>query len=447
MSTFADYNFAGFINSALKEIGFKDPTPVQKKVIPDINAGHDVIVQSQTGSGKTHAYLLPLINHLEKSDDLQIVITAPSRELSYQIKAAAEQIVQKAGYQIRVDLFVGGTDKNKQIERLEKHQPQIAIGTPGRILDLIKGHYLLVNTVQSFVIDEADMTLDMGFLDTVDKIASAMPEKLQIMVFSATIPPKLEPFLRKYMHEPKVERIEVPTVIAPTIDNWVLYTHGRERSEVLYQILTIGQPYLALIFANTKEKVDEVYDFLRGKGLNVSRIHGGLTPRERKRTMRQIENMEYQYVVASDLAARGIDIPGVSHVINYEIPTDDEFFVHRVGRTGRNGMHGLAITLCDPDEEPRIKELEHLGIKFKPKEIKHGDVVDTYMRDRRNSRSARNQKLDTKLVGYVKKEKRKRKPGYKKKIRQAIKNDRQQKRKIAERTERNRIKKMRRNNH
>ncbi|MCO6541446.1 DEAD/DEAH box helicase [Bombilactobacillus bombi] len=442
MATFAEYHWPNFINSALTKINFQHPTPVQEQVIPIIMAGRDVITQAQTGSGKTHAYLLPLLSQITSDLQVQLVITAPSRELAYQIRTAAETIIQQAPQTLHIGFYVGGTDKQKQIKHLQQWQPQIVIGTPGRIWDLINNHVLQVQTVKYFVIDEADMTLDMGFLPSVDKIASSMPQKLQTLVFSATIPQKLQPFLKKYLHQPVIERLEVPTIIAPNIDNWALFTKGRDKNAVLYQLLTLGQPYLALIFANTIKSVDQIYDYLAAQGLKVAKIHGDLTPRERKRTMKAVEQMEYQYVVASDLAARGIDIPGVSHVINAEIPNEDEFFVHRVGRTGRNQMSGIAITLYGPDEEDKIAHLEQLGIKFSYKEIKNKEITTAKPHDRRKQRTAHNQTLDPTLKGLVKKEKRKKKPGYRKKIKQAIQNDRQQKRKLEQRSERQRLRKL-----
>ena len=432
MSTFADYNFAPFLQQALAQIKFTKPTPVQQQVIPVINAGRDAVVQAQTGSGKTHAYLLPLLNQLTTAPVVQIVITAPSRELAYQIRLAAEQLLQPAAHTWKIGFYVGGTDKQHQIASLRKQQPQIVIGTPGRILDLLKSQHLLVNTTQHLVIDEADMTLDMGFLNDVDRIASAMPAQLQMLVFSATIPQKLQPFLKKYLHQPQNIQLTVPTIIAPNITNWALFTRGRDRKQVLYQVLTMGQPYLALIFANTKMAVTEIYEYLAARGLNVTQIHGDLPARTRRRTMKAIENMEYQYVVASDLAARGIDIPGVSHVINAEIPREDEFFIHRVGRTGRNQMSGLAITLFDPDEIDKISHLEELGIKFVIKQIKNHEFVD-YQLNQRRQRRAQSSALDPGLRGLVKKQQQKKKPGYRKKIKQAIKTDRAQKRKLAQR--------------
>lgn len=431
--TFKDFNFKPFINRVLQELGFREPTAVQSRLIPVILKGKSVVGKSQTGSGKTHTFLLPIFQKITAATNVQAIITTPSRELAYQIYDAAKQIASFADQTISVQNYVGGTDKQRQIEKLAKHQPQIVIGTPGRILDLINSQALDVHEVSQFVVDEADMTLDMGFLDETDAIASALPKDLQMMVFSATIPEKLQPFLQKYMENPVVEEIKNQTIISDTIDNWLISTKGRDRNQLIYQLLTMGEPYLALIFTNTKERADELTNYLRKNGLKVAKIHGGLQPRERKRIMKSVANLEYQYVVATDLAARGIDIQGVSHVINDDLPTDLEFFVHRVGRTGRNGMKGIAITLYSPNDERKIEELENMGIKFKPKAIKNGEVVGSYDRNRRQKRRRRKDSMDPQLQGMVNKQKEKHKPGYKKKIQRAIKRDQQQKRRIAQR--------------
>ena len=434
--TFAQFGFKPFIDAALKEIGFKEPTEVQARLIPLILKRRSVVGQSQTGSGKTHTFLLPIFQTIDPElTEVQAVITTPSRELAYQIYDAAKQIAKHSEKEILVHNYVGGTDKQRQIEKLEHRQPQIVIGTPGRVLDLMKSQALDVHNASVLVVDEADMTLDLGFLKETDAIASAMPKELQMMVFSATIPDKLKPFLRKYMTDPIVEVVENKNVISPTIDNWLISTKGRDRNQLIYQLLTMGQPYLALVFANTKERVDDLTRYLRSQGLRVAKIHGGIPPRERKRTMREIQNMEYQFVVATDLAARGIDIEGVSQVINDDIPEDLEFFIHRVGRTGRNGMEGTAITLYAPSDDKMIAELEELGISFKEKKLSNGELIDSYDRNRRFKRRTRSNKLDPKIVGMVKKEKKKRKPGYKNKIKRAIKRDEQQKRKLARRQE------------
>lgn len=431
---FKDFNFKPYIQRALDELKFVDPTDVQAKLIPVVRSGRDLVGESKTGSGKTHTFLLPIFEKLdESSDDVQVVITAPSRELGTQIYQATKQIAEHSEQEIRVVNYVGGTDKLRQIEKLKVSQPHIVIGTPGRIYDLVKSGDLAIHKAHTFVVDEADMTLDMGFLDTVDKIAGSLPKDVQILVFSATIPQKLQPFLKKYLTNPVMEKIKTATVIADTIDNWLLSTKGRDKNAQILELSKLMQPYLAMIFVNTKERADELHSYLSSNGLKVAKIHGGIAPRERKRIMNQVKNLEFEYIVATDLAARGIDIEGVSHVINDAIPQDLSFFVHRVGRTGRNGLSGTAITLYQPSDDSDIRELEKLGINFIPKVIKNGEFQDTYDRDRRNNREKSYQKLDTEMIGLVKKKKKKIKPGYKKKIQWKVDEKRRKERRASNR--------------
>lgn len=432
--SFAAFQLQDYLLTAIADKGFKQPTEVQERLIPVIQAGRSVVGQSQTGTGKTHTFLLPIFNQLDlEQQNVQAVITAPSRELATQIYQAAKQLADFSDEEISIMNFVGGTDKLRQVERLATKQPHIVIGTPGRILDLVTSGDLLIHTTQVMVVDEADMTLDLGFLADVDQIAGRMPDNLQMLVFSATIPEKLRPFLRKYMNNPLIEEIKPKTVISETIDNWLISTKGKDVNQIIYQLLTIGHPYLAIVFANTKQRVDEISQYLKNQGLSVATIHGDILPRERKRVMKQIQNLDFQYVVATDLAARGIDIEGVSHVINAEIPDDLEFFIHRVGRTGRNQLPGTAITLYEPSDERKINEIEALGITFKPKEIKNGEVVESYDRNRRQKREKKRDELDTTLIGLVKKKKKKIKPGYKKQIQREIEKSNKQKRKIERR--------------
>ena len=405
---FTDFKFKDYIQEALKEINFIEATEVQEKLIPIVLAGRDLVGESKTGSGKTHTFLLPIFQTLnEDSSNVEVVITAPSRELATQIYHAARQIASHCEKEIRIANYVGGTDKARQIDKLQVAQPHIVIGTPGRIYDLVASGDLAIHKAHTFVVDEADMTLDMGFLTTVDKIASSLPKKLQFLVFSATIPQKLQPFLKKYLSNPVMEQIKTKTVISDTIDNWLVSTKGRDKNEQVYQLTQALQPYLAMIFVNTKDRADDLHAFLVEKGLKVAKIHGGVPPRERKRIMNQVKNLDFEYIVATDLAARGIDIEGVSHVINDAIPQDLSFFVHRVGRTGRNGLPGTAITLYQPSDDSDIRELEKLGIQFVPKVLKAGAIEDTYDRDRRANREKRQEKLDIEMIGLVKKKKKK----------------------------------------
>lgn len=417
--SFEQYQLQPFLMDAIKELGFTEPTEVQKQVIPIIQAGKSVVGKSQTGSGKSHSFLLPLINKINPdSADVQLVITSPSRELSEQLYQAASQLVENAPHEIRISNYVGGTDKKRQLSKLENSQPHIVIGTPGRILDLINEQALKIHTAEAFVVDEADMALDMGFLHEVDQIASRLPKQLKMYVFSATIPQKLQPFLKKYLENPQVINLEPENVIAPTITNYLLATKSKNKMDVLVETLSVGQPYFTLVFANTKQNVNEIALELQKRGIDCAVLHGDVPARERKRIMRRVHNSEYHLMIATDLAARGIDIEGVSHVINYEIPKDSDFFVHRIGRTGRNNLPGTAITLYSPDEDKEVAELESIGITFESVKISEGGFVE--IDDRRQPRVFKNDNRekgnDPHVKGMVKKAKKNIKPAYKRKL-------------------------------
>lgn len=441
---FTDTRLRSEIRQGLAKIGFTKPTPVQEKVIPAMLKGESVIVQAATGSGKTHAYLIPILNAIdEDARYVQAIVTAPSRELADQLYRVARQLRDNSGLNIAIAHLAGGSDRDRQIARFEQNKPQLVIATPGRLLDFADKKILLLDQVKNFVIDEADMTLDLGFLADVDKIAARLPKDVIMSAFSATIPVKLTNFLRKYMAKPEEIVIDNPAVIAPTIKNDLLDIGSKDRKKIVYKLLTMGQPYLALVFANTKQMVDELADYLTKQGLKVAKIHGGITERERKRTLREVRAGQYQYVVASDLAARGIDLPGVSLVINYEIPKDLEFIIHRIGRTGRNGLPGHAVTLVREEEMNRVGALEHMGVHFDFVEIKDGALAPRTHYRRRDNRTAANRQLDPHMRGVVKKVKSKRKPGYKKKIKQAIQEDNRKKRKIEARHEMRHQKRLR----
>lgn len=438
MAKFTDYNLKTEIYQALKAINFKEPTPVQEKMIPVILQGRSVVGQSQTGSGKTHAFLIPIFEKLNLTDEsVQVIITTPSRELAAQINRAAKQIAEMFDEknQPQIGYYVGGTDKSRQTAQLDNKQPQIVIGTPGRIHDLSKNGSLDIHKASTLVIDEADMTLDGGFLPDVDAIAGALPSDLQMMVFSATIPKKLQPFLKKYLNNPIVEEIPSETVIANTITNLLVGTKGKTKDEVVYNLLTMGNPYMALVFTNTKVRAKELTKYLRKQGLKVAEIHGDIQPRERRRVMSAIQRLDYQFVVATDLAARGIDIPGVDLIINDGIPNELEFFIHRVGRTGRNNQTGTAITIYNPDEEDRVDSVEKMGIEFQPKNFSHGELKDGIDRRRRRQRNKSTQKLDPTMLGMVKKKKKHVKPGYKHQIKAAIAKDARFKKRVSDREE------------
>lgn len=422
---FKDLNLQPFLLDAIEELKFSQLTPVQESVIPEALAGKNLVVQSQTGSGKTHSFMLPILNRINPDrPEVQAVITAPSRELAQQLYDVTQQLTSHHPTGIRIENYIGGTDKQRQLDKLGKgKQPQVVIGTPGRIFDLMQENALWVQTASILVVDEADMTMDLGFLTIVDEIASRMPKDLQMMVFSATIPTGLEHFLNKYMQAPQIIEIEPKQVIAETITNYLINTKGRSRKELTYDLLTMGYTYLAIVFTNTKAYADEMSNYLKGRGLKVATLHGDLTSRERSRMMRQIRQLDFQYVIATDLAARGIDIPGVSLVINTEVPQDLEYFVHRVGRTGRQDIEGTAITFVTPDDDESISQLENKGISFELVEYRQGELVPARKRHARKNRSDTISDMDDPTVrGMIKRnQKRKVKPGYKRKLDRQIK--------------------------
>ncbi|PSL41194.1 ATP-dependent RNA helicase CshB [Planomicrobium soli] len=413
MTKFNDYPFKPFLQEAVAKLGFMEPTPIQKEMMPHILKGNSAIGQSHTGTGKTHSFIIPIVERIDvEKKEVQAVIAAPTRELGMQIYNEILKLVE--GSEIEVKSFIGGTDKQRSINKL-KTQPQIVIGTPGRLKDLVNENALLVHTAKILVVDEADLAFDMGFIEEIDQVAAKMQEKLEMYVFSATIPEKLKPFLKKYMESPIHVHIGDKRPTAEGLDFYLVPVRSKKKVERLIDVMDIINPYLAIIFVNTRTNADYVATELSKKGIRVGRIHGDLAPRERVKMMKQIRDLEYQYIVATDLAARGIDIQGVSHVINYELPEDLEFFIHRVGRTARAGMKGLAITLFKPEEEDAIVRVEKMGIPFQQKDIVKGEFVDLKERHSRKNRVRTANAADEKAKSMVHKPKAV-KPGYKKKM-------------------------------
>ncbi|MBU5213438.1 DEAD/DEAH box helicase [Heyndrickxia oleronia] len=430
---FSTFKFKTYIEEAINNLGFYEPTEIQQKMIPTILRGESAVGQSQTGTGKTHAYLLPILEMVDPElQEVQAVITAPTRELANQIY---QEIIKITKYQtdqtIMSKCFIGGTDKQRTIEKLKK-QPQIVVGTPGRIHDLMKEQALFLHTSRILVVDEADIMLDMGFLYEVDQIAGKMPQNLQMLVFSATIPEKLKPFLKKYMENPKYEHVQPTHISAQNIEHNLVPLRSREKIDLLFDMLISYNPYLAIVFTNTKSMADEVADNLLEKGLKVGRIHGDLSPRERTKMMKQIRNLEFQYIVATDLAARGIDIEGVSHVINYELPQDLDFYIHRAGRTARAGYSGIATTIYQPSDEDALNRLEKMGIVFSYKDLQKGEWVSIAERNKRKNRKKQVDEIEEKARNMMKKP-RKVKPGYKKKINQQVEKMKKRERKLQKR--------------
>lgn len=405
-----------FIKKAIEDLGFQKFTEVQEKVIPKARKKNDIIGCSQTGSGKTHSFLIPIFENLDLSNkDVQVVICSPTRELATQIYDVARHIASFSEERIDIRKYSGGSNRNSEIERLKKSQPQIVIGTPGKIVDLsVKENVLNIYKASTFVIDEADMALEVGFLEDIDKMASLMDKELQMMVFSATIPEALRPFLRKYMNSPEEIFIKPKELSSLNIEHVFLPMKSKDRNEVLYKLLKVINPYIGLIFCNKKEQVDALTSDLYQKGYKVSKIHGGVSARERKRIMDRANKAEFQYIICSDIASRGIDIDGVSHVINYDLPKDMEFYVHRTGRTGRANYTGQAITLYTPNDDHYLDFLEGKGIDIVYKEVKNDELVERRERKERQKRELVHAGFDKETLNVKKKNKHV-KPGYKKK--------------------------------
>lgn len=414
---FERFNLKPFIIDAVKQLGFYEPTEIQERLVPVALKGESAVGQSQTGTGKTHSYILPILQKIDpKKQGVQAVITAPTRELANQIYHEILKVTEYCdeNEKISARCFIGGTDKQRTIDRL-KIQPHIAVGTPGRISDLVKEQALFVHSAAMLVVDEADLMLDMGFIEDVDKIAARMPERLQILIFSATIPEKLKPFIKKYMENPKYIHIEPKQIAAGRIDHYLIPARHRSKIDIIHGALQLFNPYLAIVFANTKKMADEAADRLIEKGLKVGRIHGDLPPRERKKVMKQVKDLDFQYIVATDLAARGIDIEGVSHVINLELPSDLDFYIHRVGRTARAGSSGIALTIYEPSDEDALNRLEKIGIDFKDVDIQKGEWIEIGGRNKRKQRKKQEDETGIQAKALVRKPS-KVKPGYKKKL-------------------------------
>ena len=419
MKLFEQYQFQPFVKETIQELNFKSPTNIQKSVIPLVYKYIDVIGISQTGTGKTHAFLIPIMDMIDvEKDCVQAVITAPTRELASQIYEHAKLFV-KHNPDLKVSLIIGGSDKQKAIKKLST-QPHIVIGTPGRIKDLsLDEQALRITTADIFVVDEADMTLEFGYLEDIDAVLSKMKDNLQMMVFSATIPQMLRPFLQKYMKAPKIIEIDEHLSTSRNISHYLVPTKHRQRYEVLKEVMSIIDPYICLIFCNKRNEVEDIAHRLREDGYKVGEIHGNLEPRERRQMMRRIKNMEYQYIVATDIAARGIDIDGASHIINMEFPTELDFYIHRSGRCGRGKYTGECYSMYDTSNQSIVEALEKKGIHFEVKELKGNQFVESKEREKRKSRQKHQTELEQKISSIVRKP-TKVKPGYKKKRKRVI---------------------------
>lgn len=416
--TFKQLGLTDKMLTTVDKLFFKMPTKIQSEAIPNILNGKNLIGHSQTGSGKTHAYLLPILDQIKPNKEkVQVVITAPTRELAIQIH---EEIKVLSNHLNTTDawktkLIIGGTDREKLIKQL-KNPPQIVVGTPGRIFDMVDNSYLSIYETTSFVIDEADLMVEMNFMEAVDKLLVRCQKNVQLLAFSATFPQELQIFLKKYMQQPIYIKID-SNLTPDTLEHRLIDLKHRPLEDKLLDITKIIQPYVALIFVNSKEKADEIYAYLNRMKLNVGVLHGGLSSRERTKVVKDILNLKYEYIVATDLASRGIDIKGTSHVINAELPKETEFYIHRSGRTARAGHEGTVINLYNEGDLLFINKLEEKGINFIFSEIKDGEFAEVKHFNQRAKRKNTSSNIDREAWKMVRK-KRKVKPGYKKKMKQ-----------------------------
>ena len=360
----------------LKKMGIVTPTEVQEKVIPLGFTKKDIVVESQTGTGKTLAFLLPIFQSINKEkEETQALIIAPTRELSMQITNEVEKL-SKDEYSV-LSIF-GGNDVEKHIRKL-KGEPQIIVGTPGRILYHIQRKSLNLSKIKYLIIDEADQMLNMGFIDELNEVIKNVNPSRRTMLFSATIPKGIRTITMKHMKNPTTIRIKKKGLVVENISQLSISTSDINKEEVLEAILNKEKPFMAIVFCNSKDKVKKLYNYLYNKGYVCDELHGDLNPQKRKRVMKDLKDLKTQVLVASDIACRGLDVDGITHIINYDIPKEVELYVHRIGRTGRAGQSGVAITIVEPREQKYMDVIEkEVNAKIKKLYIKNNNEVITY---------------------------------------------------------------------
>lgn len=419
--TFKDLKLKEAIYKSLNDLSFSSPTKIQELIIPKVLKNQNVIGKSSTGTGKTHSFLIPIVQKLdEKLNEVQSVIISPTRELALQLYDETMKLVKYMdGVDVR--LYVGGSNRDAEIKRLEVSQPQIVIGTIGKIKDLgVLSNVLKIHTCKTVVIDEADMVLESSELEEFDSLFGKFDSNVQTLAFSATIPQDLVKFINKYLDKSELVDITSNEISKDSIEHVFIPTKNKNKQELLFSVLNSFHPYLALIFANTVDKVDEVAEFLGEKGLPVVKLTGRLEARERKQVIKRIKDGKIQYVVASDIASRGIDIEGVSHIINFELPEDIEFYIHRSGRTARHLFTGTCISLYDFSDDRYMNRLEEKGLKCVYKVFKDNELVITRDRNFFSKKTKEVTKIEEDLHKKIPVPK-KVKPGYKKKRNEMIK--------------------------
>jgi ATP-dependent RNA helicase DeaD len=356
MTTFADLGLSQEVLDALEHLGYKDPTPIQQETIPLLLQGRDVIGQAQTGTGKTAAFGLPLLDYLDPSDpSVQALVLTPTRELCIQVTQALRAYGAKRG--IEVVAVFGGAPIRDQASRL-KQEAQVVVGTVGRVMDMIRRHYLFLDQARYVVLDEADEMLDLGFFEDVDEILARCPSGRQTALFSATMPPPIKKLAEKRMFDPETIKVKAAQLTIDTVAQFYIEVADKDKAERLGEVLKAERPTQAIIFARTKIGVDRLARTLDRQGLRVKTLHGNMSQGARDGVMIAFKGGREKLLVATDVAARGLDITGVSHVVNYDVPNSPDVYVHRIGRTGRAGETGRAITLITPKQHEDLQAIE-----------------------------------------------------------------------------------------
>jgi ATP-dependent RNA helicase DeaD len=359
----------------LQERGMEEPTPIQAEAIPIIVQGKDAIVQSQTGTGKTLAYLLPALQGIDPGlKQLQVLVLVPTRELGMQIMHETEKLTE--GSDIRSQALIGGAATARQIERLRLH-PHIAVGTPGRIMELVKLRKLSLHHIHLVVIDEVDQVFELGSKNDVEAVFKGMLKTRQVVFVSATIPPLIAEVARKWMNEPSIIRVSPGQLTAETLEHFYFLCEEREKIDTLRRLVRLINPRSAIVFINVTDDIAEVVGKLQYVGLSVEAIYGEAGKQERAKVMSDFREGKFQLLLATDIAARGLDIEGVTHVFHLDPATNAEYYLHRVGRTGRMGRKGTAISIITKKELFILEKFEKaLGITILPKAMYQGRILD-----------------------------------------------------------------------
>ena len=362
MTNFSELNISESTLRSIKRMGFEEATPIQEGTVTFAMAGRDVLGQAQTGTGKTAAFGIPLIEKIDpKNPNIQALVIAPTRELAIQTQ---EELYRLGGdKRVTTQVVYGGADISRQIRGL-KNNPHIIVGTPGRLLDLIRRKALKLQNIETLVLDEADEMLNMGFLEDIEAIISETPtESRQTLLFSATMPPAIKRIGVKFMHSPEHVQIKASEMTANLIDQYFVKCKDFEKFDNMTRLFDVQNPELTIIFGRTKRRVDELAKGLELRGYRAEGIHGDLTQKKRMSVLKDFKGGNLDILVATDVAARGLDITGVTHVYNYDIPQDPESYVHRIGRTGRAGKEGMSVTFVTPNEMDYLRTIEKLTRK------------------------------------------------------------------------------------